>query len=184
MARKDWKEHVEVVGIAAVVVSLVVLIIEVRENTAAIDRQISMDRASALAEPFFESELPSILAKIASVESVTPTLSSYMELWDLSESEAILWERHLTLLWETLEAQFVADGPSEQLDNLVSILLGNRDNQIYVDDVAGFRFSGSFRVYVSERQANLDAWKKSHLDLDKCALLATAAGRYDQILEP
>jgi hypothetical protein len=161
MAKQSWREIGELVGISAIVVSLVVLIIEVRENTVAIERQIAMDRATALAAPFFESELPSILAKIQSVEGAHGATLAYMENWDLSLSEAIRWERHLLLLWETLEAQYIADGPSEELDNQVSILLANRDNQIYVEHVSEFRFSDDFRIYVIERQTNLDEWLKS-----------------------
>ena len=161
MAKLNWREIAELAGITAVIVSLVILIIEVRGNTVALERQIAMDRANALAVPFFESELPSILAKIKSVDGAKGAIPLYMEEYDLSLSEAIRWERHLILLWETLEAQYIADGPSEDLDNQVSILLSNRDNQIYVTNTAKFRFSRGFRNYVSDRQANLDEWFNS-----------------------
>jgi hypothetical protein len=161
MAKLNLRDKVELAGIAAVIVSLVILIIEVRSNTVALERQIAMDRANALAAPFFESELPSILAKIKSGEEAKGAIPLFMEEWDLSMSEAIRWERHLILLWETLEAQYIADGPSEDLDNQVSILLVNRDNQIYVAQTSKFRFSRDFRSYVSDRQANLDEWVNS-----------------------
>ena len=100
---------------AAVIVSLAILIFEVRENTQAINRQISNDRAAALSVPFFEGELPTVLAKVSKVQGYDPTLSSFMEVYDLTLEEAILWQRHLFYLWDVLESEFLAEGDSQQL---------------------------------------------------------------------
>lgn len=105
----------EIVGIVAVVVSLAVLIFEVRENTQAINRQMSNDRAAALSVPFFEGDLPTVLAKVAKVQGYGPTLNSFMEVYDLTLEEAILWQRHLFYLWDVLESEFLAEGDSNGL---------------------------------------------------------------------
>ena len=168
MARMTWKEGAEAAGIVAIIISLVVLIVEVRENTLATERQTAVDRAAATTAPFFEADLASILAKIKAVDGEGARhISAYMELYDLSHEEAILWGRHLWYLWAILEAEYRADGASEKLNNQISILLINRDNQIYVEDVINFRFSSEFREYVAELQKNLDEWKKSHLIMDQ-----------------
>ena len=108
------------------------------------------------------------MAKIMAVNAPEGShLATYMEVFDLSHEEAILWERHLWFVWEVLEAEYRADGESEKLNNQISILLTNRDNQIYVEGVMNFRFSSEFREYVVELRKHLDEWKKSHLLMDQ-----------------
>ena len=168
MAKMTWRDGAEAAGLVAIIVSLVVLIVEVRQNTLAMERQTAVDRAAAVTAPFFESDLASILVKIMAVDAPKGSyLATYMEVYDLSHEEAILWERHLWYVWEVLEAEYRADGASEKLNNQISILLINRDNQIYVEGVINFRFSSEFREYVAELQKNLDEWKKSYLIMDQ-----------------
>ena len=167
MAKMIWRDGAEAAGLVAIIVSLVFLIVEVRENSLEMERQTAVDRAAAATAPFFESDLASILVKIKTVDAPPPYLATYMEVYDLSFKEAILWERHLWYVWEVIEAEYRADGASETLNNQISILLINRDNQIYVEGVINFRFSSEFREYVAELQKNLDEWKKSHLIMDQ-----------------
>ena len=94
---RNW---LEITGIVALIISLAILIFEVRENTQAINRQISTDRAAALAGPFFEADLAPILSKIMTVDGYNPLVNSYMEAYDLTPEEAILWQRHLFYLWD------------------------------------------------------------------------------------
>lgn len=161
MRNSDWKDYAELAGIAAVIVTLLILVLEVRQNTAAIERQSAIDRANSFSAPFFDSRLPEILASKYSVDGVYPPVSTYMETYGWSAEDAILWERHLALLWETLEAEHAYAGPNEELDNLISALLSNQDNQIYVDAVSRFRFREEFRAYVDALRSNLDAWYES-----------------------
>jgi hypothetical protein len=168
MAKMTWRDGAEAAGLVAIIASLVVLIVEVRENTLAVGRQTAIDRVAAATAPFFESDLASILVKIKAVDATGASyLATYMDVYDLSHEEAILWDRHLWYVWGVLEAEYAADGASEELDNQISILLINRDNQIYVEGVINFRFSSEFREYVAELQKNLDEWKKSHLIMDQ-----------------
>ena len=163
-----WKDGAEAAGIIAIIISLVVLIVEVRENTLATERQTAVDRAAAATAPFFESDLASILAKIKAVDGEgAPHISAYMELYDLSHEEATLWDRHLWYLWEVLEAEYVAEGSSEKLDNQIMLLLINRDNQVYLDASINVRFSAEFGQHVAALNEDLDQWKKAHLTQDQ-----------------
>ena len=156
MNQTKWKDYAELVGFVAIIVSLVVLIIEVRQNTLATERQIALDRAAAMTSPFFDSELPSILEQIKSLDGLDPNIVPFIETYDLSYPEAVIWERHLWYAWEVLEAEFEADGPSPSLDASILAMLINRDNQLYVTYSGKFRFSDDFRDYVTNLQGRVD----------------------------
>jgi len=151
---RNW---LEITGIVAVVISLAVLIFEVRENTQAINRQMSNDRAAALSVPFFEGDLPIVLAKVAKVQGYGPTLSSFMEVYDLTLEEAILWQRHLFYLWDVLESEFLAEGDSHELQAQVRGLLRFRDQQIFVDNAEESGFQPAFIEYIEEQRNNLES---------------------------
>ena len=93
MNKLELKDYAEVVGLIAIVVSLAVLIVEVRENTLAIERQTALDRANSLTSPFFDSELASILDKIKSQDGPDVNIVPFVEAYDLSYREAVIWER-------------------------------------------------------------------------------------------
>ena len=66
----------------------------------AINRQMNIDRAAALADPYFEADLAPILAKVWAVDGFPPTLRMFMDVYDLTAEEAILWHRQLlNLKW-------------------------------------------------------------------------------------
>jgi len=164
MANNTWKNGTEAIGIGAIVVTLIVLIIEVRENTASIDRQASVDRISAATEPFFDAELASILVKIKSIDGEdTSAVNAYVENYGLSHEEAVLWTRHLWYLWKTLEAEYVSSGESEALDDQISLLLLSRDNQIFLEGARTLLFVDDFANHVAQLEQNLDHWKFKNL---------------------
>jgi len=151
---------VEIIGILAVGVSLIVLIIEVRENTLTMERQAAIDRVEALTAPFFQTDLAKVAAKIAQQKGVYPLLTAFMKEYDLTLEEAILWERHLWYLWEVLEAEYIAEGESEELENQIRILLINSDNAQYVESTKTFRFSKQFRVYLVRLQTGQEEFER------------------------
>lgn len=151
MNQPAWKDIAEAVGLVAIVLSLILLVIEVRDNTSAIARQTALDRAAFITEPFFDSDLPGILAKIKAVDSENaPQIVAFMKAYDLTHAEAITWDRHLWLIWEVLEAEYLVDGASQELDNQIRTLLSAPDNQVYVDLVGPYRFSTQFADHVRE----------------------------------
>lgn len=72
-----------------------------------------------------------------------------------------MWERHLWFGWETLEAEFLFSGVSDELDNQIRGLLVNRDDQIYIDAVLSLRLSPEFGAYIPEFQQGLEQWERS-----------------------
>jgi hypothetical protein len=151
MTQPAWKDIAEAVGIVAIVLSLILLVIEVRDNTAAVARQTALDRVAFITEPFFDSDLSRILAKIKAVDSENaPQIVAFMKAYDLTHEEAITWDRHLWLIWEVLEAEYLVEGASQELDNQIRTLLSAPDNQVYVDLVGPYRFSTQFAEHVRE----------------------------------
>lgn len=164
MNQTKWKDYAELAGIVAIIVSLVVLIIEVRQNTLITERQIALDRAAAMTSPFFDSELPSILEKIKSHDGLDLNIVPFIEAYDLSYREAVIWERHLQYAWAVLEAEFEADGPSPSLDASILAMLSTRDNQFYVTYSGKFRFSDEFRDYVRTLQGRVDRFAQEMIN--------------------
>jgi hypothetical protein len=156
--RFGWKDAVELIGLTALTISVVALIYEVRANTAAIDYQAKMDSVRAVADPFFESDTMSgILAKIKVVDGFPPPIPAYREKYDLSEEEAILWTRHMIVLWGSIEATYLSYGPSPGLEQNITMLLTNQDNRIYVEQRAVFTASNKFLKYIQDVQARAGA---------------------------
>jgi hypothetical protein len=167
MNQAKWKDYAELLGFVAIIISLVVLIVEVRQNTLATERQIALDRAAAMTSPFFDSELASILAKIKSADGADTNIMPFVETYDLSYPEAVIWERHLWYAWEVLEAEFEADGRSPSLDASVLAMLVTRDNQLYVTYSGKFRFSDDFRDYVTSLQGRVDEFAEMVKELKR-----------------
>ena len=61
----EWGSISEILGGIAIVISLAILIVEVRENTAALERQMAHDRMQSVSRDMIQTqELPKILHKI------------------------------------------------------------------------------------------------------------------------
>ena len=132
MKLERWAHWAEIVSSFAMVATLIFLIQEVRGNTQALDRQITLDRVSAVNAPFFSApELASVLARIKAVDGALPGPQAYAERYGLTSEEAILWDRHLTLLWMGLEADFRYRGSSATVEAWVRDLLSSGDNRLY-----------------------------------------------------
>jgi hypothetical protein len=75
MTRNDWKELLETTGMVAVILSLVLVAYELRQNTLMMKAQINQDRAQlAVTEQqgTFNSEfMPGILVKLSQGEALT-----------------------------------------------------------------------------------------------------------------
>jgi hypothetical protein len=107
MNTQAWAQRAEIVASCAVVVTLVFVILEIRSNTAAIERRATLDRATSLSAPFFMSpDMPAILAKVKAVDGLDPELQAFADRYNLSAEESILWTRHLGEIWEGLQADY------------------------------------------------------------------------------
>jgi len=132
MKLQKWAQGAEIVASVGVVITLVILVQEIRWNTRALERQSDLDRAQALTTPFFEApELASVLSKIKAVDGHDPLPEAFMGRYELTPEEAILWERHLWLVWLDHEAEFERSGPSPKLEAWIRGALASPDNRLY-----------------------------------------------------
>lgn len=132
MKLQQWAHLAEIVGSFAVVVTLVILVQEVRGNTGALERQADLDRAEALTAPFFSHpRLASVLAKIKEVDGTDPLPQAFVDRYGITQEEAILWERHLWLVWLEHEADFQRGGATPELAAWIRGALTTTDNRLY-----------------------------------------------------
>jgi hypothetical protein len=147
---KELAQWAEIIASVAVVVSLVVLIVEIRDNTRAIEGESIKDRSALLNDPFVNSALnPSILAKIKKVDGWEPLEATFTERYGLTYEEAAIWARNLSMMWTGYEAQFISDGPTPELIETMQLLLQMPDNKMYWQAGAIQIRSAEFRTYVA-----------------------------------
>ena len=97
--------------------------------------------------PFFASpELATVLAKITAVDGLARVPQALVDRYHLTPEEAILWERHLGLVWMGLEADYSLSGKSRELKSSIRKLLAFPDNQVYWENSTFF--GAEFREYV------------------------------------
>ena len=155
MKLKEWAHFAEITASIAVVASLVFLTKEVGENTRALERQSLRDRSAAIASPFLDvSRVPKILTKIKAVDGIESLEQAYMDRYDLTHEEASIWTRYQAVMWNGLEADFVADGASPAMETYIKTLL------IYPDAALSWKFrwgvsDAKFIEYVEQLQDEL-----------------------------
>jgi hypothetical protein len=129
---QQWVNWAEIIASLAIVATVVLLIQEVRGNTEAIERQAALDRATAINSPFFVNpQLSAVLVKIKAIDGSDPIPQAFVERYDLTPEEAILWERHLAHIWMGFEADYSLNGESQELEAAIRDLLTYPDNQVY-----------------------------------------------------
>ena len=148
MKLQQWAHWAEIGASVGVIIALLLLLQEVRGNTLAIERQASLDRAAIWTAPFFPSpDLPDILAKIKTVDGLEPVDQEFVDRYNLTAEESILWTRHLASIWTRLETEYLYDGPSERLASLIQDFLTYPDEQLYWENDQVF-FTTEFQSYV------------------------------------
>ena len=101
----------EILGNFGVVVTLVLLVLQIQDNTQALRSRAIVERADALLQPFLsESQVPSILAKIKAFDEPEPVAQAYVERYGLTYEEGAVWLRHVTSVWTSLEAEYFRIG--------------------------------------------------------------------------
>ncbi len=154
MNLQSWAHRAEITASFAVIVTLVFLLLEVRNNTMAIERQANLDRAANLSAPFLATpDLSRVLAKVKAVDGVEPLTQAFSERYDLSVEESVLWSRHLFVIWGGLEADYLYSGSSEKLDRHIEDLLSYPDVQIYWEHNYVWH-TEDFRLYVESIRAD------------------------------
>lgn len=149
MKLQQWAHWAEIIASLAVVVTLVFLLREVRGNTLALERESALDRATAIDAPFMaNSEMASVLTKIKIVDGSEPYEQAMVERYDLTYEEAIMWGRHLALIWSGLEADYALSGESQGVEDRIQMLLSFPDNQVFWEHTGPELYSAGFQAYV------------------------------------
>lgn len=148
---------VEITANLGVIVTLVVLILQVADNTRALRGQAIAERGTAFTEPFLsESMAPSVLAKIKAVDGPEPLVQAYMDRYDLTYEEGAVWTRHVLSLWTSLEAEFAVLGTSDELRGRIQILLPFPDQMLWFEHGGPEWLSTpGFRSYVESLRATI-----------------------------
>ena len=143
----------EIVGNFGVIVTLVILIFQVRDNTQALMSQAILQRGAPLTEPYvWGTQLPSILAKVKEVDGADPIPQAFMDRYDLTYEESVIWERHMNSIWTSMAAEYALLGESETLALRVRTLLSNADQLLWFE-TGGARMLGAQPEFLSYVEA-------------------------------
>jgi hypothetical protein len=157
-----WRAWAELLAAVSVVVTLIVLVVEVRANTKAIERQILMDRTANVTAPYTSGpELLAAFEKVKRVDGWDPTQRAFMHQYGLEPGEAISWMMFLVRVWKGLDADFAYSGPSEQLATSITSLLSFPDNRIFYQPGV---VSPEFAAYVESVAPGASTVREALLD--------------------
>ena len=141
---------VEILANLGVIVTLVLLMLQVRDNTRALEGQAIVQRGQAFTEPFLsESTAPAVIAKIKAVDGSEPVVDAYMERYGLTYAEGAVWLRHTFSIWTSLEAEYAVLGESEDLSQRIRILLPFPEQEIWFEHGGPeFLSTPGFKAYI------------------------------------
>ena len=124
----------EIFSSIAIVITLIVLVLEVQGNTAALQRQIDIDRASRINESMDSPYIPAIFAKIKEVDpdAISNTDQVFMERYGLTFEEATRITRYFRFQWRGHEADFISDAPGQEgRDAEMKVILRFPENALF-----------------------------------------------------
>jgi hypothetical protein len=134
MKLERWAHASEIFGAIAIVISLVILIFEVRNNTAIQQQQMQIDRALNFTDTFLNApHLADIYAKVKAVDGIEPLAGAYVERYSLTPAEAVLWSRMVQRTLFTWQAQYLFSGPTEDLESEIRNVFKYVDLQMAYD---------------------------------------------------
>jgi hypothetical protein len=115
-----------------VIAGIVFLGLEIRQNTAALDREIAISSAETVFGKVAESDyLPEIFEKVMAIQGPDAVIPPLMAEFGLSNQEAQRLWRYMTQVWIHDQADWIYNGRSKEDCFLGKILLTFRDNQIW-----------------------------------------------------
>lgn len=133
-----WVDIAEIVASLAVVVTLVILIDQIRESSLIEQRESVIRAAEWDAAVFLQSEtLAEALFKIKAVDGIEEGIQRFMDRYDATYEQAAAWNRYLVLNWAGAHADYMYHGRSESLDQRIRQNLQWPDQQILIRDVFG-----------------------------------------------
>ena len=145
-----WTRVCEIGASLAVVTTLIIVIFEVRDNAAATNRQVTIERAEFMFGDLYRSEyLPSLQVKIHQVDGTPEAERAFMERYKMSHEEAIRWTNFLFREWSGLLADYSVYGTSNpEASSIIRLLLRSPDQQLYWELALRRVFPDDFVSYV------------------------------------
>ncbi len=151
MKLRLWVDIAEITASVAVVVTLILLLFQMRESDERERIENSLRMAQWDAQMFLQSDqLPKIAAKIEATKN-PQFMRAFRERFDLSIEEAGVWNRWLFLMWKSLEAEYLTTGPSNDLAKRIRLSLSYEDQQLVILPAVTSRgplFHDDFTKYV------------------------------------
>ncbi len=143
-----WVDIAEIAASVAVVVTLVILIAQIRESSLIEQRESAIRAAEWDAAVFLQSEtLASTISKIKAVDGIEDGIQEFMDRYDASYEQAAAWNRYLVLNWAGMQADYLYHGRSESLDQRIRYNLQWPDQRILIRDVFGEAWSPFHREF-------------------------------------
>ena len=116
MKLEKWALVAEIIGGAAIIVSLLVLIQEVRQNTDVQNRQIQIARFLNYTDSFIDPMAATeVYAKVKAIDGPEPLAAAFADRYGLSPAEAVLWSRLVSRSFFYWQSDFEFGGESESL---------------------------------------------------------------------
>lgn len=132
MKTESWARWSEIIASVAVIVTLGFLVLELRTTRQVLERQATLDRASVLLDPFVENpHLAEILAKMKATDGLPAEVQVLRDLYELTDAEAIMWDRHMWSIWFGANADYQLDGATAGLTALIRDLMSASDHSAW-----------------------------------------------------
>ena len=126
----DWAHIAEIVSGLAIVVTIVVLIFELRANSTLLERQIELDRIERGRLAQESPELAAVMAKLRMANGPGPAHGLFMEEYDLTYEEADLFIRFARSQMQGFQADFLF-GQTGELNELIPTLFSMPEVQMF-----------------------------------------------------
>jgi hypothetical protein len=126
----QWLTLVANIGVVA---GLVFLAFEVRQNTLAMEREVTISYADNIHGSLADSDhLAPIVTTIMNKEGLPPMLTELMAEYEFTELQAQRWWRFLMQNWFRHQADWVYRGKSSDDCKDETFLMNFKDNQFFI----------------------------------------------------
>ena len=115
----DLASIAEIVSSVAIVITIAVLILELRSNSALLERQIELDRIDRISVILADAELAEILQRTGRGGQPSRMERLVMNEFDLTLPEAAKFGRYTGNQWQAVQADFAFFGPTERLEERI-----------------------------------------------------------------
>ena len=148
MIQKDWKNIIESIGLAAIVASLILVAMELRQNTAVATANALSQSSAALDASYRARAQDPILAAL-----IMKGHADYVSLSELEQNQFAAWLRadmnHLEAIWIYYDLGLLSEEAFDGFEEAICGRLTTDGGRQYWKDEAKF-FASGFQTYVSD----------------------------------